>query len=548
MTYSEESYTRLDQYIDNNMKAFNIPAVAVGVTNRKEQIYESSHGFSDVAAGTPLSPKMLFEIGSIGKSFTSIAILQLVEEGLVDLHEPITRYLPWFSVDTDYEPITIHHLLSHTAGIIAGPDFPGDPHYEVWSLRNTQVAVQPGIFFHYSNSGYKTLGVLLEDLLGLPYGEIVQMRILDPLGMTSTKPIVTNETRDRLVVGYEAYYDDRPLSLERTLAPATWLEHAEGAGSIASTATDMSIYLRMLLNRGMGPHGRILSEDSFDLMTTPVIDSAGEGKDSFYGYGLVIREVDGHTCFYHGGGMVGYYAFIYLDMKSGLGSVVLMNAPGGQADEEIIKYALSLARTDENQEALPEVPLIDQYRVENTKDYVGTFQIASHHDREGNPRSFVLKSKEDRLIFSYKGELIELQKRGQDCFYVNHPDFELFLLRFGREDGQIVEAFHGPHWYINDKYEGPTSFHHPESWEYFIGHYCAHNPWYSKIRVILRKGTLVLVHPSGEEDMLVEFEDGLFRVGKDERLPEQIRFDAVINRKAYRADLSGVEFCRTFTP
>ena len=337
MTSSEESYTRLDQYIDKNMKAFNIPAFAVGVTNRKEQIYESAHGFSDVAAEIPLSSEMLFEIGSIGKSFTSIAILQLVEEGLLDLHEPITRYLPWFSVNSSHELITIHHLLSHTAGIIAGPDFPGDPHYEVWSLRNTEIAVSPGTFFHYSNTGYKTLGVLLEDLLGQFYGDIIQERILDPLGMSSTEPIVRNETRDRLVTGYEAYFDDRPLSLSRSLAPATWLEHAEGAGSIASTVADMSIYLRMLLNHGKGPHERILSEESFDMITTPAIESTGEGKDSFYGYGLVIREMDGHTCYYHGGGMVGYYAFIFLDMKDGLGSVVLMNAHGDKAEEEMIK-------------------------------------------------------------------------------------------------------------------------------------------------------------------------------------------------------------------
>jgi len=547
MTYSEETYSRLGQFIDQNMKAFNIPGIAVAVTNREEQIYESIHGFSDVAAEKPLSPEMLFEIGSIGKSFTSIAILQLVEEGILDLHEPITRYLPWFSVNSSNEPITIHHLLSHTAGIIAGPDFPGDPHYEVWSLRKTEVAVPPGTFFHYSNTGYKTLGVILEDILGQPYEDIIQERILDPLGMSSTVPIVKNDTRDRLVVGYEAYYDDRPLSLSRPLAPATWLEHAEGAGSIASTVADMSIYLRMLLNHGKGPQDRILSEDSFELMTTPVIESAGEGKESCYAYGLVTRELDGHTCFYHGGGMVGYYAFIFLDMEDGLGSVVLMNASADQADEEIIKYALELARTNLNQETLPEVPLIDQYKVENAKDYDGIYQIAFRNDRKARSRSFVLKSKEDRLVFSYNEELIELQQRGQDCFFVNHPDFDIFLLRFGREDGEVVEAFHGADWYTNEQYGGPTSFHHPEGWDAFLGHYRAHNPWFSNIRVILRRDTLMLVHPSGEEDVLVELRDGLFRVGEDDRLPERIRFGAVINKKAHRADLSCIEFCRTFT-
>lgn len=252
MTNFEEAFKRLDQFIEQKIKVLNIPAVAVAVTNREKLLHELIHGYADIAAQTLITPDKLFEIGSIGKSFTSIAILQLMEEGRLDLHEPVIRYLPWFEVQSNYEPITLHHLMSHTASIITGVDFPGVPHYEVWALRETEATTPPGTYFHYSNTGYKTLGVILEELLGQPYGDIIQARILDPLGMTTSEPIVTNETRKRLAVGYEAYYDDRPLTPNRQLAPATWLEHAEGAGSIASTAAEMTTYLRMLMNWGSG--------------------------------------------------------------------------------------------------------------------------------------------------------------------------------------------------------------------------------------------------------------------------------------------------------
>ena len=225
-TNFEEAFKRLDQFIEQKMKVANVPGVAVALTDREKLLRVSTYGFADIAAQSPVTPETLFEIGSISKSFTSIALLQLREEGRLNLHEPVTRYLPWFEVQSEYEPITLHHLMSHTAGIIMGAEFTGEARYEVRALCETEATTPPGTYYHYSNVGYKALGVVLEDLLGQPYGDIIQARILDPLGMTATEPIITNETRKRLAVGYEGFYDDRPLPRGRPLAPATWLEYA----------------------------------------------------------------------------------------------------------------------------------------------------------------------------------------------------------------------------------------------------------------------------------------------------------------------------------
>ncbi len=186
MTNFEEAFKRLDQFIEQKIKVTNVPGMAVAVTDREKLLRVSTYGFADVAAQTPVTPGMLFEIGSIGKSFTSIALLQLREEGRLDgstvseatlakvLHEPVTRYLPWFEVQSEYEPITLHHLMSHTAGITMGSEFPGEARYEVWALRETEATAPPGTYYHYSDAGYKTLGVVLEELLGQPYGDIIQ--------------------------------------------------------------------------------------------------------------------------------------------------------------------------------------------------------------------------------------------------------------------------------------------------------------------------------------------------------------------------------------
>lgn len=551
MNEFKKAFGFLDQYIGEQMEATNVPGMAVAVTDREKLLRVSVYGFANVDARTAVTPETLFEIGSIGKSFTSMVLLQLHEEGLLDLHQPITHYLPWFEVQSGYEPLTPHHLMSHTGAITHGPEFPGEARCEVWTLRETETTAPPGTYYHYSDAGYKTLGVVLEELLGLPYGDIIQGRILDPLEMTGTVPVVTNETRHRLAVGYESAVDDRPSPPGRPIAPATWLEHSEGAGSIASTPADMATYLRMLLNRGQGPRGRILSEESFELMTRRAIEAQEEGDGIFYGYGLEIRDNNGHATISHSGGMVGYYAYMMADMDDGLGVVVLMNGPGGKIDEEVATFALDLLRSTLHDRELPPLPSTDAARIEDITGYAGTYRgsdPANASGRKAGVEGFTVAAEGERLMLHHGDERVVLVRRSPDCFYADHPDFPLFLLRFGREEGRVVEAFHGPHWYLNDRYTGPTTFDYPEEWHAFPGHYRSHNPWFSNFRVVLRKGKLTLTDPSGEEEPMEPVGGVVFRVGDDDGSPERIRFDAIVNEQALRANLSCCDYYRAFTP
>jgi D-alanyl-D-alanine carboxypeptidase len=536
----QEALTYLDSLVEQQKQVDNIPGVAIAVTDRKQLLRVAAYGLADVAAKTPVTADTLFEIGSITKSFTAIALLQLHEVGLADLHAPVTRYLPWFCVPSKYEPITLHHLLSHTAGLIMGTEFSTEARYEVWALRETEVAAPPGTFFHYSNVGYKALGLVLEELLGQGYGQIIQKRILDPLGMAATDATITHETRKRLAVGFEPLYDDRPAQPSHPLVPATWLETGTADGSIAATATDMATYLRMLMNHGQGPHRRILGEEGFRLMTRRVIGLPGdEGHGTFYGYGLDISEDDGHTCIGHDGGMVGYYAAILADLDDGLGVVVLTNAPGQPG--EIARLALQVLRAAHHGQPLPSLPPIpDPTRIENAADYAGTYKAEAG--------TFTLVAEDKRLVMEHGAERTILQQSGEDRFYVCHPDFSRFLLRFGREDGQVVEAFHGSAWYVHERHAGRATCQCPEQWPAYTGHYRSHNPWFSNFRIVLRKGTLLLSTSWGDEQTLTAMGGGLFRIGDDARSPERIRFDTLLDGRAIRANLSGCDYYRTFTP
>jgi hypothetical protein len=191
---------------------------------------------------------------------------------------------------------------------------------------------------------------------------------------------------------------------------------------------------------------------------------------------------------------------------------------------------------------------VDPTRIENAAEYAGTYQPCRESSGQPDSRVLTLVAEGERLTLSYGGERIALERRGPDRFYVDHPEFALFLLRFGREREKVVEAVHGPDWYTNDRYDGPKTFDSPQEWAAYPGHYRSHNPWLLSFKVVLRKGALALVEPSGHEEPLVPLGSGVFRVRETDRSPERIRFDAIIDGRALRARLSGEDFYATVTP
>jgi len=520
------------------MKADNIPGMAIAITDRERLLRVYTYGFADIAAQIPITPDTMFEIGSLGKPFTSIALLQLYDEGKLDLHEPVTKYLPWFRVQSEYKPITVHHLMNHTAGIVRGTDLAPHGLFESWALRDTKTTAPPGEYFSYSNIGYKTLGFLLERLTGQSFQEIIQARVLDPLGMTQTCPVIIPEIRKRVAIGYCGIYDDRPEHSKHEIVPAIWGEYGTGDGCQASTAGDMAIYLRMLLNRGQGPRSCLISENSFELMTLHGIWTGGD----YYGYGLATYPGDDRTYIGHGGGNAGYRSAIVVDMEAGLGVVLLLNRMG-ETDlmVEAAQHALTVVRTGHRCEEIPPLPTaIEQSYIPNASDYIGTYYASN--------RVLKITAEDGKLLLDYKGMVVPLEQRAPDSFYVGHPDLDLFLLDFKREGKKVVEALHGSHWYINDSYTGPRHFEYPKEWEAYLGHYRTRSPELSNFRVVLRKGALALIIPWGNTEPLIPLGDGFFRIGEDNRSPETLRFDAVLEGRALRASYSGCPYYRTFTP
>ncbi|MDT7540816.1 MAG: hypothetical protein QOE33_720 [Acidobacteriota bacterium] len=530
------AFARIDEFIVAHMRETGAPGLTLSIANREGPLRVATYGLADVKTGARVEPAMLFEIGSISKSFVAIALLQLRDEGKLDLHKPIAQYLPWIKIASKFEPVTAHDLLSHTAGL------PGAPLLLDALLAEIPTGYKPGSHFLYSNTGYNILGFLVEALDGRPFAEAMRARLLNPLGMSASGPVITDDTRSRMAVGYRPFNEDRPFPLRGRLAEAPWLEMDMAAGSICATPADMASYIRALINRGATPRGRILSEESFRLMTTPVIDDPFRGEPAGYGYGFWISDIGGHTRLRHTGGMVAFSSSIDVDLTSGLGAFASVNANlRGYRPIAVTRFALDTIASAQQSKPLPAVPApqASPEEIKNAADYAGTY-IAP------DGRKLTLAAEGERLLLVHKGQRIALERNGgRDSFIVKHTDFDLFHLGFTREGGRVVEAYHGPDWYAGEAYTGARAFTYPKEWDAFAGHYENDSPWYGSTRVALRKGQLFL---EGVQPLATTAEQGTFRLAGDEFTPDRISFESIINGKAMRLNFSGIIFRRVFTP
>ena len=313
------------------------PALAVALTDRERTLEARTYGAA--------APGALWAIGSIGKSVTAVLALQLAEEGRLDLHAPLTELVDWLDLPGPGGPVTLHHLLTHTSGVIASSDRAPASTWDVVALCELERGFAPGAQYHYSNVGYRAVGVVLETVTGQPYGELVQRRVLDPLGMRDSVPVMVQDTRRRMPGGHVPFYDDRPWEPAHGLVPAPYVESAEGDGCLCCTIEDLATYLRALWSGE-----DLLPEASLALMRT-----AHAGEEERYGYGLTI-EPGG---FGHGGDMLGYVSYLWADTDAGLGAVALANGFGGAWD--LGEGALAVARGEAPPDPAlePDAPLVD---------------------------------------------------------------------------------------------------------------------------------------------------------------------------------------------
>ena len=330
---SDEIASIIEKYrqeIPLRMQQENVAGLAVVVVDDQNILWAEGFGYTDWDEKIPVMPSTLFSIQSMSKSFTATAVMFAVQDGLVDLDEPITTYLPDFHVNSIFEEhpekkITLRMLLSHTAGFVFEAPYGNNydrPAYSfekhIASISDTWLKFPVGTRYYYSNVGIDLAGYILQVRSGIPFIQYVQEKVLDPLGMKdSTLAVDRIRANSRRAIGHV------PGELFRPPVDFLFIP----SGGVWTTAMDMARYLQFHINAGVVDGNRLLQESFAETMYTPPSTPAQHAyQDSSYALGITINQRYAARHFQHGGGGMGFNNSMVWYPELKLGAAVLCNA------------------------------------------------------------------------------------------------------------------------------------------------------------------------------------------------------------------------------
>jgi CubicO group peptidase (beta-lactamase class C family) len=318
-TLPPELARKIDSFITESMSAGKVPGLSLVIVQNGEVVYSKGYGYANLATQTPMTEHTLVPIGSTGKGMTALAVMQLVEQGKLELDAPITTYLPWFKVDDEHSSnVTLRHLLTHTSGLPLGGLYDGKQDAEalerhVRSLATVKLNRVPGDGYEYSNDGYAILGLVVQAVSGMPYEDYMEEHIFTPMNMNDTTFDPVTAAEQGLAQGYATRGGvvtpvDTPFS--RAIAPA---------GMVISNANDVGHYFVSLLNENS-----IVSQVSLETMWHPAVPLDPQGQNA-YGFGWGVLDMGDMTLVTHTGSIFSSGSFFVLEPSQKVGVGVLVN-------------------------------------------------------------------------------------------------------------------------------------------------------------------------------------------------------------------------------
>ena len=322
----------VDQYLQCEMHRLNIPGLSIAIVKNGKIIKSKGYGFSNIEVKSPAKPETIYQSGSIGKQFTAMLAMILVEKGMLHLDDKITQYVK--DAPDTWKNITILNLLTHTSGLVR--DIPGVD----WRLNYSQDEIinrlkpyplnfQPGTAFSYSNVGYEFLGFIMEKITGNSYGTLLEKNIFKPLNMSTARVI---SDRD-IILNRASGYDLVNGTLKnQEYVSTTFNSTADGA--LYFTVLDLAKWDAALYTT------KLLKEDHMKLLWTPV--KLINGKTENYGLGWRLLSIDGHQVIEHGGEWQGFTAFISRYINDKLTVIILTNLSGNAELGSITHHVASI--------------------------------------------------------------------------------------------------------------------------------------------------------------------------------------------------------------
>jgi len=320
-------FAAIDKFVETEMQVQHIPGLALGIVQSDQIVYLRGFGVAD-PAGRAVTPQTPFILGSTTKSFTALAVVQLVEAGQVELDAPVQRYIPWFRVadETASAQITVRQLLNQTSGFSTATgrreniDFDTSPEAlenRIRRLRDVELSQPVGATYQYSNCNYQVLGLIVQTVSGQSFEGYIHQHILAPLDMRNSFTSKEEGQQHGLAMGHRSLFG-RPAAFDEPFSRGSLPQ-----GFLISSAEDMSHYLIAHLNEGRYGNTTVLSPAGIAELHQPAVRQ-GE-SEFFYGMGWDVGPVNGLPTLSHDGDTFSFHTRMVLVPDSSWGVVTLSN-------------------------------------------------------------------------------------------------------------------------------------------------------------------------------------------------------------------------------
>ncbi len=412
---------RLAPFVERQVREKNLPALSIALVDDRRIVWARGFGFADPKAKVPATADTIYRVGSVSKLFTDLAVMQLVERGILDLDAPLTKYLPDFKPDNPFDkPITLRQMMAHRSGLVREPPVgnyfdPTGPSLAkmVESLNKTRLVYKPETQMKYSNAAIATVGFVLQETQKQSFPRYLWRTLLDPLDMKHSSFEPNADINKNLAQAVMWTYPGREFpapTFELGMAPA---------GSMYTNVLDLGRFLSVLFAGGKGPHGQVIEAKTLEQMWTPQFVGKDEKapKESF-GLGFYLSELEGRKSISHGGAIYGFATQLQALPKEKLGVVVVIarDVANGVANR-IAKVALQQMLAAKESKPLPEIEETQPLSTERARQLAGRYQSGD--------RWFDLLERDGHLwgLPDRGGYRLELRARGEKLVVDDRVDF-----------------------------------------------------------------------------------------------------------------------------